>query len=150
MVVLGDAHTGGMAIIRRDVELGLNPWDVPRDWYGGDPYQTTFMVALSLLFPEGERFFVDSVKQNASCVTTDELRRDVAGFIGQEAMHGREHRAFNELVVSHGYTAAPKIHAALARCLRLVRRLLTPRSQLAVTCALEHFTAMLAEQLLAN
>src|SRR2546423_13806722 len=139
-----------MEIIRRDVELGLNAREVPRDWCAGDAYQTTFMLALSLLFPEGERFFVESVKQHASCVTTDALRRDVAGFIGQEAMHGREHRAFNELIVAHGYTAAPKIDAALGRLLRFVRRVLSPRSQLAVTCALEHFTAMLAEQLLAS
>ena len=36
----------------------------------------------------------------------------------------------------------------LARLLKFARRTLTPKGQLAVTCALEHFTAIMAEQLL--
>ena len=139
-----------MTITRRDVDFAFDPAAVPRDWCANDAYSTTFMNALSLLFPEGERFFVDSVKQHAELVTTPELRADVAGFIGQEAMHGREHKAFNELLVAHGFAAAPKVDAWLRRFLRRVRGILSPKSQLAVTCALEHFTAMLAEQLLAT
>jgi predicted metal-dependent hydrolase len=88
------------------------------------------------------------VKQHRELITSPELRRAVTGFIGQEAMHGKEHRAFNELLVAHGYAEAPRIERRLRRFLIGVRRVLAPRSQLAVTCALEHFTAMLAEQLL--
>ncbi len=139
-----------MQIPRRDVKLDIDPAKVPRDWCNADGYETTFLNALSLLFPEGERFFVESVKQHKDFVTEPTLQRDVAGFIGQEAMHGREHRAFNELLVAHGYREAPRIDAKLKRFLQLVRRTLSPKSQLAVTTALEHFTAMLAEQLLAN
>jgi predicted metal-dependent hydrolase len=136
------------AILRRDVAFAFDPAAVPRDWCAGDAYSTAFLNALSLLFPEGERFFVDSVKQHADAVTDPELRARVAGFVGQEAMHGREHKAFNEVLVAHGYAAAPRVDAWLRRFLRRVRRILSPRSQLAVTCALEHFTAMMAEQLL--
>jgi uncharacterized protein len=137
-----------MTILRRDVDLELV--DVPRDWCGNDAYRTTFLDALSLLFPEGEKFFVESVKQHRDQIESPSLRADIAGFMGQEAMHGKEHRAFNELLVTHGLTAAPRIDAHLHRFLKLVRRVLSPASQLAVTCALEHFTAMLAEQLLSN
>lgn len=135
-------------IPRRHVDLALDPARVPRDWADGDPFVTTFLDALSLLFPEGERFFVDSVKLHRAYVTDPELRAAVAGFIGQEAMHGKEHRAFNELLVAHGYEVAPKVEARLRRLLELGRRILPARSQLAVTCALEHFTAILAEGLL--
>lgn len=124
------------------------PTTVPRDWCANDPFETTFLNALSLLFPEGERFFVDSVKQHKDLVTDPELSRAIVGFIGQEAMHGKEHRAFNELLVAHGYTEAPRVEKKLRGFLRLVRKTLSPRSQLAATCALEHFTAMLAEALL--
>jgi len=137
------------AIPRRELALALDPQIVPRDWYAGDPYTTTFLDALSLLFPEGERFFVDSVKCHRAHAT-GELGQAVAGFIGQEAMHGKAHREFNELLVAHGYTQAPRIERGLRRFLRHVRRTLPRRSQLAVTCALEHFTAILAECLLAN
>jgi len=137
-----------MLIPRRDVELALDPQDVPRDWCADDAFDTTFLNALSLLFPEGERFFVDSVKQQKDRVTDPELLKEIAGFIGQEAMHGKEHRAFNELLVAHGFPEAPRVDRNLRKFLGLVRKTLPPMSQLAVTCALEHFTAMLAEALL--
>ena len=134
----------------RDVGFELEPAKVPRDWVLGDPFQTAFINGLSLLFPEGERFFIDSVKRMQSRLTDPELRRAVQGFIGQEAMHGREHRAFNKLVVAHGYRAAPRIERRLRRFLDFLRRRLPARSQLAITCALEHFTAMLGQTLLSD
>lgn len=137
-----------MTIPRRDVDFALDAATIPRDWCDGDAFETTFLNALSLLFPEGERFFVESVKAHKHLVSDPALCRDIAGFIGQEAMHGKEHRAFNELLVAHGYAEAPRVDAKLRRFLKLVRKVLSPKSQLAVTCALEHFTAMLAEQLL--
>ena len=143
-----EACNPATTIPRRDLELALDATTVPRDWCHGDAYQTTFMNALSLLFPEGEKFFVDAVKQQKSKVTDPVLAAEVIGFIGQEAMHGKEHRAFNELIVAHGFTSAPRVDRRLRGFLKRVRRVLSPMSQLAVTCALEHFTAMLAEQLL--
>lgn len=136
-----------MNIERRDVELALDPSAVPRDWYGADPYETSFLNALSMLFPEGERFFLESVKRFRKRIDDPELRAQIDGFIGQEAMHGREHRAFNEMLAAHGYPDSARIDALVRGILRLVRKM-SARSQLAVTCALEHFTAMLAEQVL--
>jgi predicted metal-dependent hydrolase len=135
-------------IPRRDVDFGLSPDHVPRDWCAKSAYETTLLNALSLLFPEGERFFVDSVKHYKGDITDPALLRAIAGFIGQEAMHGKEHRAFNDLMIEHGFTEAPAIDRGLRAFLGTVRRALSPASQLAVTCALEHFTAMLAEALL--
>lgn len=137
-----------MVIPRRDVEFGFEPEKVPRDWCSHDAFDTTFLNALSLLFPEGERFFVDSVKQHKDLVTDPELQRAITGFIGQEAMHGKEHRAFNDMLIAHGHAEAPRIDKHLKNFLGLVRKVLSPKSQLAATCALEHFTAMLAEALL--
>jgi hypothetical protein len=137
-----------MTIQRRDVDFGLDASAIPRDWCSDNAFQTTFLNALSLLFPEGEKFFVDSVKKHREHAPN--LEREIAGFIGQEAMHGKEHRAFNDLLVAHGFASAPGIDRKLHRFLKLVRKTLSPKSQLAATCALEHFTAMLAESLLQN
>ena len=139
-----------MTILRRDPELALDAATIPRDWCHGDSYQTTFLAALSLLFPEGERFFVDSVKRHRAHATDPALAQDVAGFIGQEAMHGKAHRELNDLFVAHGLTSAPRIDTALRRFLHGVRARQPALSQLAATCALEHFTAMLAEALLGD
>jgi predicted metal-dependent hydrolase len=138
------------SIVRRDVDFDLDASTIPRDWCRGDAYETTFMNALSLLFPDGERFFVEAVKQHRDQVTTPALLDDVVAFIGQEAMHGREHAAFNRMLVEHGFTRAPLVEKRVRVFLKRVKKTLSPRSQLAVTCALEHFTAMLAEGLLSD
>ena len=69
------------------------------------------------------------------------------GFIGQEAIHGREHRDFNERLAELGYPTLA-MDRAVKRFLAFLNKT-TPKShQLAVTAALEHYTATLAEALL--
>jgi predicted metal-dependent hydrolase len=136
------------SIPRRHLDFDFDAERVPEAWYRDDAFVTSFLDALSLLFPEGERFFVDSVKKLRHHVTDPELDAAVTGFIGQEAMHGKGHRAFNDMLRDRGLPSATRLEAQLDGLLALVRRILPLRSQLAATCALEHFTAMLAEQLL--
>jgi predicted metal-dependent hydrolase len=137
-------------IVRRRVEFDFDPAQVPRDWYRGDPHLTSFWNAMSLLFPEGERFFVESVRRYRERIDDPALRAAVDGFIGQEAMHGRGHRAFNEMLLARGLGVVEPAEAQLRRLLDFGRRTLPRRAQLAVTCALEHYTAILAEQLLSD
>src|SRR5690606_27734317 len=80
--------------------------DTKRYWYRDSAFLTTFWTTLSTLFPEGETFFVDSVRNYRDQVTDPILKAQVAGFIGQEAMHSKEHAAFNELADKHGFPAA--------------------------------------------
>jgi hypothetical protein len=140
-------HTHGH-LERRRVDFDFDPDVVPRDWYLGDAHLTTFWNALSLLFPEGERFFVESVRRFRDRIEDPALRADIDGFIGQEAMHGRAHRAFNEMLRQRDLAVSAEAEEQLRRILKRARRRLPPKGQLAVTCALEHFTAILAEQLL--
>ncbi|HEY6464071.1 MAG TPA: metal-dependent hydrolase, partial [Polyangiaceae bacterium] len=135
-------------IVKRRVEFAFDPEVVPRAWYGGDPHLTTFWNALSLLFPEGERFFVESVRRFRDRIEDPEQRAAIDAFVAQEAMHGKGHRAFNDMVRARGQGAAERAEKGLRRLLGLARATLSARGQLAVTCALEHFTAILAEQLL--
>ncbi len=142
---------GRRDLVRRRVDFDFDPQAVPRDWYRGDLHLTTFWNALSLLFPEGERFFVESVRRYRDRITDPGLRADIDGFIGQEAMHGRGHRAFNDMLRAQGLGEVSERAEARLRALLIgARRTLTDRHQLAITCALEHFTAILAEQLLAE
>ena len=101
------------SIPRRNMDFEFDPARVPRDWYRDDPYITSMLDALSLLFPEGERFFVDAVKKLRHHVKDQDLDAAVDGFIGQEAMHGKEHRAFNELLRARGGRAAPRLERQL-------------------------------------
>lgn len=120
---------------------------VPRYWFDNDPFMTHFMNALSLLFPEGERFFVDAVRRFRDQIEDSGRQRDLSGFIGQEAMHSRAHHRFNEFLERHGYPA-DRLEGALKRDLDQVREHLPPLRQLATTVALEHVTAVMAELML--
>ena len=115
----------------------------------GDLVLSHLAAALSAVFPDGEDFFVRSVRRFRDQVTDPDLKRQVAGFIGQEAIHGREHRAFNDRLDRLGYPTK-KVERFVRKGLAIRERLLSPKSNLATTAALEHFTATLAELVLTS
>src|SRR5438874_991349 len=116
---------------------------------GGDLIQSHLAASLSAVFPDGEDFFVRSVRNFRDQITDPELKRQVGGFIGQEAVHGREHRAFNRRLDQLGYPTK-RFERITKKGLAIRERFLTPKSNLAATAALEHFTATLAELVLSN
>ncbi|MGJ3256441.1 MAG: metal-dependent hydrolase [Alcanivorax sp.] len=120
---------------------------MPRYWFDDDQFKTILLTALSCTFPEGERFFVRSVRHYQKQIQDPLLREQVKGFIGQEAHHGNEHDAFNHFMESKGVPTG-KVDAFVNRGMRFMAKHLSPQRQLAKTCALEHFTAMLAELML--
>jgi predicted metal-dependent hydrolase len=123
---------------------------VPRHFAAdGDLVQSHVAAALSGVFPDGEDFFVRSVRHFRDEITDPELKRQVAGFIGQEAMHGREHRAFNARLAELGYPTK-RVEKFTKAGLKLRTKIASPKSNLAATAALEHFTATLAELVLTN
>ena len=115
----------------------------------GDLILSHLAASLSAVFPDGEEFFVRSVRHYRDQLTDPELKRQVAGFIGQEALHGREHRAFNDRLDELGYPTK-RFERFTKKGLALRERLLPATSNLAATAALEHFTATLAELILTS
>ena len=115
----------------------------------GDIVMSHVLTVLSSTFPEGENFFVRSVAAARDQVTDPQLRADVEGFIGQEEMHGREHRVLNDRLADYGYPT--RGIDAYVRGLYWVReRIQSKKVNLAFTAALEHYTATLAELLLTD
>lgn len=115
----------------------------------GDLVLSHFAASLSSVFPDGEDFFVRSVRHFRDQIDDPVLRRDVAGFIGQEAMHGREHRDFNTRLAELRYPTK-HFERMTKRGVELGERVLSPKVCLAATAALEHFTAALAELILTD
>jgi hypothetical protein len=140
-----DSREPQRTIATRRVALEPTFDTVPRHFAGnGDLVTSHVVAALSSVFPDGEDFFVRSVRQYRDQIDDPDLKRQVAGFIGQEVTHGREHRAFNAHLDTLGY------HTKFVE--RLVRRGIAFRERhvpaianLASTAALEHVTATLAE-----
>ena len=134
----------------RRISFEASLQDLPRHFASdGDLIASHLAAGLSAVFPDGEDFFVRSVRHFRDQITDPELKRQVAGFIGQEAMHGREHRAFNDRLDALGYPTKD-VERITKWGLAARERLLSAKSNLAVTAALEHFTATLAELVLTD
>jgi hypothetical protein len=136
-------------------ELSITPRDrrfgrevaTPRLWHGGRVEATAIYNALSTTFPKGEAFFVESVRAFREGAPP-KLAEEIKGFTTQEAIHSREHDAFNKRAAETGYDLG-KLEDRVEQRLAITRRR-PPVVSLAATMALEHFTAILAHQLLAN
>jgi predicted metal-dependent hydrolase len=118
-----------------------------RWWHGGDPYLTALYNAMSVTFPRGEAFFVESVRTFRDGVPP-RLAEETAAFTRQEVVHSREHLAFNKSVAEAGYDVSALHRAVDARLAHV--RTKRPIASLAATMALEHFTAILAHELLSD
>jgi predicted metal-dependent hydrolase len=122
--------------------------DIPRHFVADDLVMSHLVAVLSAMFPSGEDFFVRSVRSCRDQLATAELREDVNRFVGQESMHGRLHRSLNAHLDEMGFKVGLIDHTVDLGFNRLATKLLPQRVQLAVTTALEHYTATIAEVLL--
>ena len=144
--------------------LALQPRDVQFDWSGlplrwipGEPVASHVINVLHLLLPEGERWFVQTFREALPLIRDEELREDVLGFIGQEAIHAEAHQGVLDYFAARGLDPTPYVR----HMEWLFRRILGPRPGLAATmeqrhlvervaivAAIEHYTAFLGDWIL--
>jgi len=118
------------------------------EWLDDNAFLTAFFNGMSITFPVGEKFFIDSVRHYADQITDPTLQEHVKGFCGQEGFHRREHQRYNEILcTARGYNLE-ELEGTLTRRLKWAQKNLSPLQNLAITVAIEHFTAVLAELLL--
>lgn len=117
-------------------------------WNGGDAFRSAFFSAMSMSFPAGEQYFIDSVRNGLKSLPETERARfaaEVQGFIGQEATHRRIHARFNGHLDKLGFTNEIEPRA-LRRAAATAH--LDLRVHVAATAATEHFTALFADWML--
>lgn len=133
-----------LTITVRDQRFGRNRTPA-RWWLNGDPVATAWHNALSATFPRGEAFFIEAVKAHRDGASP-KLAEEIRAFVKQEINHTREHVAFNRSAKDAGYDL-DKIERRLEENLAMTKD--RPAIlNLAVTMALEHYTAMMAQQFL--
>ena len=138
----------GLEIRPRQLAAAL-PDPMPRHWHGGDPFKSHFFNAMSVLFPEGERFFIHSVRLFRDQIKDPILLEQIRGFIGQEGHHSREHENYNQRLREMGYDV-DYLERGVKRRIAFVKKKFSAENMLAGTCAVEHFTAILGDVLLTN
>jgi predicted metal-dependent hydrolase len=120
------------------------------DWMRKDVFATAWFNAMSITFPLGEQFFINSVRHYRDRITDPKLSEEVRQFFSQEAVHLREHRLYNEMLCElRGYDLE-KLEGPLRRRMGWVKKNVPAREQLAGTVAVEHLTAVLAEKALGD
>lgn len=134
----------------------------PVDKYFADGSMVfSHMIAvLSAIFPPGEDIFVRSVRRYLDEIEDPDLKKRVAGFIGQEKTHGLQHRELNEQLAAMGYPTdwfeyllggTERLEKFLDSQYPGVDRLIKLRHLfLGFTVAAEHFTAVWAENILSS
>jgi predicted metal-dependent hydrolase len=139
----------------RDVEFDWS--DLPFHYVPNEPMATHVLNVLHLLLPAGEEFFVEVFKKTLPLIKDDQLRLDVQGFIGQEAMHSQAHSG----VVAHFDGQGIDLTPFTDQTRWLFEKLLGERphrsvrrqhswllEQVAFISAIEHYTAVLGEWIL--
>jgi len=135
-----------LSITPRDRRFGRDA-ATPRLWHGGRVEATAIYNALSATFPIGEAYFVESVRKFREGAPP-KLAEEIKGFTTQEAIHSREHDAFNKRAADAGYDLS-KLEQRVSERLEITKSR-PPIVNVAATMALEHFTAILAHELLAD
>jgi len=140
MQTAADMHSRNFTLPRNE--------SAPRWWVRNDPVATAFFNALSATFPQGERYFIESVKHYRDRVPAA-LKEQIAIFAQQESIHTREHVVFNRLITDAGYDAG-LVDEWTKQRFDFGRQIARPIDHLAVTAALEHFTAIMAHAALTS
>jgi len=121
--------------------------DLPKYYFDNSPFKTHLLNALSITFPHGERFFIDSVKHYKDQITDPAQLEAVSVFVKQENWHRYVHQQYNAWLSKQGLPAEHLEELALAE-LEWTKEKLGHRGCLSVTASMEHITAIFAEYLL--
>jgi len=126
-------------IIPRDIRFGILD-NAQRHWLEDDLIKTVLIDGLSIFLPEGERFFIRSLKHYGPKLQDRELAAEISGYSVQEAYHTREHEDYNRALIKLGYDVE-KMEKPIRQGFEIVKN---PLHRLSITCAIEHMTATLS------
>lgn len=129
-------------IVRTKLDFHLD--QAPRFWFGNDPFRTRMFDALSLTFPEGERYFIESIRLFRDKIDDPDLQKRVADFIRQEAQHGMAHDKMNQVMKDQGMPIDAFTNR-LKKVFRFELKYRSPQYNIAMTAAAEHLTALMAD-----
>lgn len=130
------------------------PEPIQRHFVENDIVFSHLVAVLSGAFPPGEESFIRSVRRFSDQITDPVLKKRVAGFIGQESVHGQEHRKLNTQLVDLGYPIVRFLlfapNTVRQRLMVRIENLMPAKVHLAMTAAAEHYTAVLGARVLSK
>lgn len=113
----------------------------PQPWHGHGYLISRFLDAQSILFPEGEQFFVESVLAVRNKVESSS--NQISAFAAQEAIHRNYHLLYNRTLTEEGIYLSDR-ERGIRRLLSFLRNYTSEKDRLAVTVCFEHYTAIIS------
>jgi predicted metal-dependent hydrolase len=148
----GKVPAGAYPKVRRMKFRFGQPEPMTHHFVEGNIAFSHLVAILSGGFPPGEESFIRSVRRFSNRITDPELKKRVAGFIGQESVHGQEHRKLNDKLIDMGYPMVRLLNFGpnTLRQRLFVRgeKLIPGYVHLAITAAAEHYTATIGHRVL--
>ena len=84
---------------------------IPPVWHPGHQEWSHMVNGASLAMPYLEPFLNRTMREALARIRDPELRRDVDGFVRQEAQHYTNHRRYNEMLKANGYPELAAVDA---------------------------------------
>ncbi len=130
-------------VVRDKLDFKLDS-SIPKYWFGNDPFLTRFWGGVCATFPEGERYFISSVRPFRDQISDPKLKQEIKDFMCQEGQHGMVHTEFNQILQEHGMPVE-KLVRYQHKVFNLLLGVCSAKYNLALTAACEHITALMME-----
>jgi len=131
-------------VVRKNLDFGFDADDIPRYWLDGNAFRSRLFDAVQATFPDGERYFISAVRAFRDRIGDPALLQEVKDFTMQEGQHGQVHTRYNERLRRQGVDVDAFTRHTKAMCDGRLRDY-SAEYNVALTAALEHFTAMMAD-----
>ena len=127
----------------RKVNLQLSA-DIPKIWHGNSLIVTHFFNGINLFLPSFELMMVRVMKNQLNNIEDSELKKQICGFIAQEANHSQAHHQYNQILRKQGYKVEKWLKFTDLILLEILEKRLGKIVSLATIAGFEHLTTLLA------
>ncbi len=119
--------------------------EIPKLWLRDNLIVTHFFNGINLFLPAFEAFMVRVMKAQLKNVDSAELKKQISGFIAQEATHSQAHEQYNQTLREQGYKFDAYLNTVDFVFSQILEKRLGAKVSLAVIAGFEHLTSGLAE-----
>ncbi|ENU23736.1 hypothetical protein F993_01890 [Acinetobacter proteolyticus] len=133
----------------RHLAIGFEGKQVDLSFYMNNQFATIFFATLSVFLTYGEDLVIETARHHRDQLKDPILKQRVTSLIGQEAIHSKLHNEFNDAIVELDYPV--KLYRFLGEQFFEHIFLKFPQPlKLSLMAGIEHFTAVLAEYMMAH
>lgn len=130
----------------RHMDFDFDPARASKYVWNNNSWGSAFILTFSALIPAGEKLVIEAVRNFRDHIDDPQLKAEVNSLIGQEAAHSRIHKEFNDLYDLKGLPINELATLSERIYLDLLMPNMPKKTLLAMACAIEHITALLAEK----